>query len=190
MHHVFRLVFCVCCLVLAGCGDSASNYSKPVALNLKSKASDVTGTAVSAEKAINTESGNPYGAFVTEARARLGRDPARIEVSSLEVLLSTTSTGVAALNEVFNGATDVQFVLNDTNNVYSAAHATIDGSTAGRGPIAFAIAFDAAKMAASVDWQKFLGGGFKVVIAGPVAAGYSGKAAADLQLTLTFAAFP
>lgn len=190
MRNVLKFILVAFAVAFIGCGDDPVNFSKPVALNLKAKSGDVSGSTVSAEKGINTESGNPYGAFVTEAKNKLGKDPARIEVSSLEILLSTASTNVAALNEVFAGAVDVQFVMNDTNNTYAVGHATIDASTSGRGPRAFTVDFDAAAMVASVDWQKFIGGSFKVVIAGPAAASFSGKGAeANFQVSLMFAAF-
>ena len=190
MRKLLQLPLVLLALALGSASCGAVTFSQPVALNLKAKSSDVSGTTVKADKSINTESGNPYGAFVAAARSKIGKDPARVGVDRIEILLSTTSTNVTALSEIFNGTVDVQFVMNDTNNIYTVGHATIDGSSTGRGPIVFDVDFDSAKMAASVDWQKFLTGSFKAVIGGPVASTFAGKGAeANFQLSFTFAAF-
>lgn len=189
IRYPFLFFFSIA-LTAGGCGDDPVNYSKPVALNLKAKSEDVTAGALKAEKAITTESGNPFGAFINEASAKLGKAPSRIELKKLELLLATTSRNVLALNEVFDGAVDVQFVMNESNNVHPAGHATIDASVTGRGPIALTVDFDDSAMPASVDWQRFQNGSFKVVLAGRAASTFAGKdGEADFQLSLTFAAY-
>ena len=51
------------------------------------------------------------------------------------------------------------------------------------------VAFESSDISAT-DWDKFLGGSFKVVIRGTGAPDFANKGAkADLQLTFTFAAF-
>lgn len=65
-------------VVLAACGDDPVSFSAPVGINLKAKSGDVSNNVVSDEKGITTESSNPYGAFVTDARAQIGRDPGSI----------------------------------------------------------------------------------------------------------------
>jgi hypothetical protein len=174
-------------LLGAACGADPVTVSQPVGINLKAKSSDVTGTAISEEKGINTESGNPFGAFVTEARRQLGEalQPAQIEVATLELVLGGTSTNVAALEQIFTGDVDVAFVVDDSNNTYDVGHVVDPSGVAA----AVEVVFDSAAIAAQ-DASKFLGGGFKVVIRGPAAADFSGKGAeADLQLTFGFAAF-
>src|SRR5256885_7155216 len=92
---------------LAACGSDPVSFSAPVGINLKAKSSDVSGTSLTENKEINTESGNPYGAFVTDARAKLGgKDPSVIELSGLTLLLGGTSTGVTTLDQVFTGDVD------------------------------------------------------------------------------------
>ena len=82
-------------LVLAGCGGDPVSHSAPVGINLKAKSSDTVNNVVTDDKGINTESGNPYGAFVTDARRELGNvDPAVIEVDEVEIFLGANSTGV------------------------------------------------------------------------------------------------
>ena len=174
------------CLLLAACGDDPVSYSSPVAINLKAKSGDVSNNAISDEKGITTESGNPYGAFVNEARRMIGKDPARIELDRLTLVLGAQSTGVTKLDEVYTGDVDVAFIMNDTNNTYDAGHVI---NPSGVGPVDVVIVFESSAVG-SVDYGKLLGGSFKVVIRGPVAATFASKGAeANLQLTFTFAAF-
>jgi len=187
MHH--RLACVALLSTLVACGDDPVSFSAPVAINLKAKSADTVSGVVSDEKGITTESGNPYGAFVSDARAALGgKDPGTIEIDGVDVFLGASSTGVTTLGEIFEGSVDVLFVMNDSNNSYPAAHVVI-GATTTAGPVAAAIDFDGAAIPA-IDEAKLLGGGFKVVVRGPAAATFETKGAdADLQVTFTFAAF-
>lgn len=174
---------------LAACSDDPVSFSEPVGINLKAKSSDTVGGVVSDEKGITTESGNPYGKFVSDARTSLGgADPSHIELSGLSLTLGAGSTGVSTLGEVFTGQVDVQFIMNDTDNVIPAGGGMI-AATANGGPLTLDATFDSAG-ASSVDWAKILGGSFKVAIRGPAGVDFETKGAdADLQLTLTFQAF-
>jgi hypothetical protein len=175
-------------LALVGCGDDPVSYSAPVGINLKAKSADTVNNVVTDEKGINTESGNPFGAFVTDANRELGRDPGSIDVEEVTVLLGAGSTGVTRLGEVFTGNVEVLFQMNDTNNTYPVAAGTIEATAAG-GPIELGASFDAGAVV-GVDYDKLLGGGFKVIARGPAATGFQTKGAdADIQVTLTFAAF-
>jgi hypothetical protein len=174
---------------LAACGDDPLNYSAPVGINLKAKSSDTVNNVVSDDKGINTESGNPYGAFVTDARRELGGvDPATIEVEGVDIFLGAASTGVATLGEIFDGNVEVLFQMNDTNNSYPVAHGIV-GATTDAGPYALEVDFVGADIP-DIDYEKLLGGSFKVIARGPAAADFTSKGAdADLQVTFTFAAF-
>jgi hypothetical protein len=175
-------------LCAGACGDDPVSYSAPVGINLKAKSSDTANGVVSNEKGINTESGNPYGAFVADARGKLGRDPGVIDVDRVELFLGAGSSGVTALGEVFTGTVDLLFQMNDTNNSYPVAAVSISAGTAA-GPVAFDASF-AEEDIPDADYVKLLNGSFKVIARGPAAAGFSTKGAeADLQVTLTFAAF-
>lgn len=174
--------------VCAACGDDPVSYSAPVGISLKAKSGDTAGGMVATEKSITTESGNPYGAFVGDARARIGRDPALVDVERVELALGGSSTGVAALGEVFAGTVEVVFQMNDTNNAHRVATAAIDAGTAA-GPIALDVVF-AAEGVPDLDYVRLLNGSFKVITRGPAAPSFEGKGAeVDLQVTLTFAAF-
>jgi hypothetical protein len=173
-------------LALAACGDDPVSYSAPVAINLKAKSGDVSNNAISDEKGITTESGNPYGAFVNDAHTKLGKDPARIELDKLTLTLGAQSTGVTALDAVYTGDVDVAFITNDTNNTYDVGHVM---NPAGTGPVDVNVAFQSDDVPPA-DYVKILGGSFKVVIRGAAAASFSTKGAeASLDLTFTFAAF-
>jgi hypothetical protein len=174
---------------VAACGDDPVRYSEPVGIQLKAKSSDVVAGALDDEKGINTESGNPYGAFIAGARASLGgSDPAEIALEGLTVTLGGGSTGVTGVGQVFTGQVDVLFVMNDTNNSFPAGGGVV-AATDGTGPIGLDATFDSSALA-TADMSKLLGGSFKVVIRGPAAATFEAAGAdADLQLTLTFAAY-
>jgi hypothetical protein len=185
--------FCLTSLVIlialcAACGDDPVSYSAPVGISLKAKSADTVNGTVADEKNITTESGNPYGAFIGDARALIGRDPGIIDVDSVELSLGAGTTGVAGLGDVFTGNVNVVFQMNDTNNAYPVAVATIDAGTAA-GPVAFEITF-AAEAIPDLDYVKLLLGSFKVITRGTAAPAFSTKGAeANLQITMTFAAF-
>jgi hypothetical protein len=173
-------------VLLAACGADPVSFSEPVGINVKVKSGEVANAAISDEKAITTESGNPYGAFVNDAHAKLGKDPARVEVDNLTLILGAQSTGVTTLDEVYTGDVDIAFITNDTNNTYDVGHVM---NPMGVGPVAVDINFESSAVSAA-DYTKMLNGSFSVVIRGPAAAMFATKGAeADLQLTFTFAAF-
>lgn len=173
-------------LSVAACGSDPVNFSAPVGINLKAKSGEVANNAISDEKGITTESGNPFGAFISDAHTKLGKDPARIEIDKLTLTLGATSIGVTKLEEVYTGDVDVAFITNDTNNTYDAGHVM---NPTGVGPVDVTVAFNPEDVSPA-DFTKILGGSFKVVIRGPAAATFSTKGAeANLQLTFTFAAF-
>ncbi len=174
---------------LSACGDDPVSYSEPVGISLKAKSADVVNAAVTDDKNITTESGNPYGAFVNNARARLdGAEPGHIEVDRVELLLGAGSTGVTTLEEIFAGPVDVLFVMGDTGNSVPVASLTV-GSQAGAGPLAFGVDFDSDALSAA-DYDHLVAGSFKVAIRGAAATSFQSKGAdADLQVTLDFTAF-
>src|SRR5262249_33232707 len=161
-------------------------------IELKAKSGDVvndgstaSGT-LTANKAINTESGNPYAAFVHDAQAKLGRDPTRIEIDHMTVALSAQSSGVTSLDQIYTGDVDVALVMNDTNTTYDAGHVM---NPAGVGPVDVDVAF-ASDAVSSADYAKLLTGSFHVVVRGTAAPGFRTSGAdANLQVTFSFAAF-
>ena len=173
--------------VLAACGSDPVNFSEPVGIELKAKSGDVANAAVSEQKDITTESGNPYGKFTTDAMAKLGgKMPSSIGLDQLTLTLGGQSTGVATLDQVMTGDVDVAFIANSSNNTYDAGHVM---SPTGVGPVDMSTTFDWSKVT-EADRAEMLGGSFKVVLRAPAAADFASKGAeASLQVTFTFAAF-
>jgi hypothetical protein len=183
---MLRILSLAMLVSLVACGDDPVSYSAPVFINLKAESGQVNGTAISDEKGITTESGNPYAKFVSDAQLKIGHDPSRIELDALDLTLGATSTGVTALEQVYTGDVEVLFLMNDTNNTYTAGRVT---NPTGTGPVAVGVLFDSDAVA-DQDWPKFVSGSFKVVIRGTAATGFASKGAkADLQLGFTFAGF-
>jgi hypothetical protein len=171
----------------AACAGDPVTVSAPVGVSLKARSSEITDGAIACAKPIDTEPGNPYGAFVSDARARIGRDPGIIDVERVELFLGAGSSGVTSLDEVFAGDIDLLFQMNETNNAYLVARGAVDAAT-GAGPVGFDIAFAAAEVP-DLDYVRMLLGSFKLVARGPAAPSFeTGGALVDLQVTLTFAA--
>ena len=177
----------VALVLFAACGSDPVNYSAPVGIELKVKSGEVTATnALTPEKGITTESGNPYGAFINDAKAKIGHDPSEIDLEMVTLTLGAQSTNVSGLEQVMTGDAYVSFLMNDTNNTFVAAHF---GSPTGIGPVDGHASFDWSQVGAP-DVAKLLAGSFKVVLNAPAAADFSTKGAdAVLQLTFTFSAF-
>jgi len=175
-------------VVLAACGSDPVSYSQPVGIELKAKSGETANNVITDDKEINTESSNPYGAFVSDARAKIGGDPSRITVDHVELLLGAGSTGVTTLGEIFLGNVDLLFEVSDTNDTFTVGSVAIDAETAA-GPIGVDTTFDTDD-ANDADFAKILNGSFKVVMRGNAALGFTTKGAdANIQATFTFAAF-
>lgn len=173
-------------LVCGACTTDPVSYSAPVGINLKAKSGDVSGTAISEDKSITTETSNPYGSFISAATTKIGRSPGRVEVDHATLLLGAQSVNVTKLEDVFTGAVDVSFVINDSNNTYQVGGLT---NPSGVGPIDLDISLAGSEVAPQ-DFPKYLDGSFKVVVRGTAATRFTSKGAeAALQLTFTFAAF-
>lgn len=174
-------------LVLAACGSDPVTYSAPVGIELKVKAGDVTNTSVTETKDITTESGNPYGAFVSDAMTKLGgKDPSSIEIEGLALTLGAQATGVTTIDQIVTGDVDVAFLVNNSNATYDAGRVT---DPTGIGPVAMDPTFDWSAVAAA-DQPAMLNGSFKVVLRGPAAASFSASGAeATLETKFTFTAF-
>jgi hypothetical protein len=173
--------------LVAACGSDPVNFSEPVGIELDAKSGDAANNVITENKDITTESGNPYGAFVNTATAKLGgHQPSEIEVNDLTLTLGGQSTGVTTLDQVVTGDVDIAFVVNNSNNTYDVAHVM---GPSGVGPVTMNTVFDWTQVAAT-DRPAMLGGSFKVVLRAPSAATFSTKGAdARLQATFTFTAF-
>lgn len=173
----------------AACGDEEPvSYSEPVGIELKADADLVLSGSITEDKSITTESGNPYGAFIANARDALGgADPSQIDVTDVTMTLAAGSTGVTTLGEIFDGTVEVLFEMNDTNDTVAVASGTVDATASST--VTLSPDFDSDAIS-SANYTKLLSGSFKVVYRGPAQATYAATdAKADLQITFTFEAF-
>jgi hypothetical protein len=186
------LVALVSLALLAACGGKDPvSYSAPVGISLPVASKDASTGAIAVGKNINTESGNPYGAFVNAARARIGHDPSRIALAAITLqLLTGTSTGVNKLEEVFTGPVAISFEMNGTNAIYPVAQIA---NPSGAGPVSMSAGFDSSSLPAA-DRASLDQGQFKVVLSGTPPGGATGAFAtgsdlADLVATFQFVAY-
>lgn len=175
-------------LLLAACTDPPVTYSTPVGILLQARSSEATNGIVTDLKAITTEQGNPYGAFIAEARTQLaGKSPGAIVLGAATVTLADGSTGVSGLGEVFSGTLSIVFLIDDTNHSFGVATgqvAVMGGST-----LPLDVHFDSVALT-ELDYGKLLGGKFKVIARGTAAPGFADLGArGDLDVLLTFTAF-
>jgi hypothetical protein len=176
--------------LIVGCSDDDPvNYSAPVGIELKAEADKVVSGALSEDKTITTESGNPYGAFIAGAQDALGGDdPSDIDVESVTVALAADSDGVVGLGEVFDGTFEVLFQMNDTDDTFAVAAGPIGADDDG-GPIELDVDYDSESVS-EANYDKLLSGSFKVVYRAPVQASFAGSGSkANLQVTFTFVAY-
>jgi hypothetical protein len=176
-------------LVLAvGCSDDPVSVSDVVDLKLTLSSGDVANATLYDEKNVNTESGNPYGAFVAKAREEIGGDPSHIAVTGATVTVDATSRNVTMLGAVFTGATKFEFIMNGSTTHYAVATKDVVAGD-GAGPITFAVDFDSDTIP-DADYANLASGSFKVALSGPPAAGFAAaNADADITISLTFEAF-
>lgn len=174
-------------LVFTACTDAPQSYSDPVGIELKIKSGDVDRGMIIDDKAITTESANPYGQFVNAAQFELGAAPTSIEVTRVQLRLDQSSINVGELADVFAENVEVDFVMNDSDHTYVVAQGTVlPGIT---DPLELDVIFDSAAMDL-IDYDRMVNGNFKVVVVGRANPDFQIKnATADLMTTFEFAAF-
>lgn len=172
--------------VLAGCGDDlAANtvgFSGPVNISVdKFKDGDVRNDAFDADKSISTESGNPYGAFLQQARGALGRAPAAVLVERVTLTLGRDTTGVTSFEQFLGGPLVVYLA--------SAAATVIVGTVSqptGAGPVEVSIT--ATRDTLAPINAELVQGSFKVGLRVPAAAGRPRSFDAKISTVLYFRA--
>jgi len=175
-------------VVLGACTDPPVSYSAPVGIRLRAKSADATNGLVTDDKAITTEQGNPFGAFMAAAKDKLaGAAPSAIVVEGATLALGDRSTGITGLGDVFDATVAVDFLIDDSNNSYGVASSRVDVAT--NTNLELDPHFDSGALT-EFDYLKLVGGHFKVVAHGTAARGFADKGASgDLEVTLTFSAF-
>jgi hypothetical protein len=173
----------------AGCGSADGTldgntvgFSGPVNVRLdKFKDGDVRNEAFDSDKDVDTGSGNPYAAFLRDARAALGRDPAAVVVDRMTFTLAGDTRGVTAFEQIFAG-TAVVYVATSavTVNVGSVTAPT------GAGPVAVQITATRADLA-PIN-AALLSGHFKVGVRVPAAPARPSSFDARVSTTLYFRA--
>jgi len=116
-------------LTFVACGDDPIAHSEVVSIKLSGfKPGDFTNNMSTEDKSINTESGNPYGVFLKNAKAALGgKDPSSIEVVGLTVQVHAESKNVTTVDAVF---ADLEvFISTSDTTIPIAAKATPKGSS-------------------------------------------------------------
>lgn len=189
LHTALLSMFVVAPALVAGaCSDDAINYSSPVGISLQFKSSDVVAGRILIDKNINTESGNPYGAFVKTAETKIGGTPGRIDVVSATLTVDSSSNQVTRLGEVFAGECKLSFVLNSGNAPLAVATRTMVAADPA-GPVTLTAAFDSATLD-SVQYAQLVAGSFKVALDCVTAAPFASlSATADIKATFTFGAY-
>ena len=189
LHPAFLTMFTVVPTLLASaCSDDAINYSEPVGISLQFKSSDVVAGRILIDKNINTESGNPYGAFVKTAETKIGKAPGRIDVASATLTVEASSNQVTRLGEIFTGECKLGFVLNTGNVPIAVATRTMAEADVA-GPVALTATFDSAALDAA-QYAQLVAGSFKVSLDCATNSTFAGKGAtADVKATFTFGAY-
>jgi hypothetical protein len=182
-------LLCAALVLVAACGDDPVSVSDVVDIKLSLSSGDVAGDGTMvADKNINTESGNPYGAFVQFARDEIGGDAGRITVDGAAITVDATSSGITDLGEVFLGVTTVEFVMNGSSAIYPVATRAVVLDD-GPGPVEFDVDLDSDDIP-DEDFADLASGSFKVAISGTAADGFeAANADADMTVSLTFSAF-
>jgi len=170
----------------AGCGDDDAantvNYSGPVTINVdKFKDGEVRNNAFDTDRTVSTESGNPYGMFLSQARAALGRAPAAVVVDRVTLTLGRDTTGVTAFEQILGGPLTVYLASSSsTVNIGTVAQPT------GAGPVEVVIT--ATRDTLAPINNDLVQGSFKVGIRVPAAASLPRSFDAKVATVLYFRA--
>ena len=107
------------------CGRDPVSYSAPVGIELKAKSGDAPNGVIAEQKDITTESGNRTARSSPMPRpSSAATTPAPSSSIALTLTLGGQTTGVTALDEIFTGPVDVQFLMNTSSNTYPVGTVT------------------------------------------------------------------
>ena len=166
----------------AACGNDPSH----VTLGLDVEYSNGGHGILFASKPMASEEGDPYGAFIDDARKRLGKEPSRIGIDGLSVTLVGGSDEARALEDVFVGTLEVSFIGRGPGWPAPLYPVGSVSRPTGEGPVALDVAFDADTFASEqADWLRT--GDFTVSLRSPYPDDFHGGSA-DVQLTFILAA--
>lgn len=156
-----------------GCADDVVGVSEPVSLKLSGiKPGDIANGSASEDKNVNTESGNPYGAFLKAARDGLGQEPRAIRVKSAFLRVHADSKNVTNFEQVF---ADLELFAADSQTTIPVGTVSAPSGTS----VAVVITADEVDLAALQTAMK--GGDFKMGVRGAV----QSTTPADFDLKIT-----
>jgi hypothetical protein len=148
-------------LALPACAEDPVLATDLIVITLSDiNENDITSGVVEERKNISTESGNPYGEFLREARRILGRDPGRIRVESVQITLDGSSRGVDGFQDLFPGEVNVFLDASAGGTVYVGR----TSAPTGMGPVVLSVISSDDSLAPIMD--ALLGGSFHVGVQG------------------------
>ena len=167
-----------------GCEEDPVGVEDRIVIQLSGiKESDINSGTVQKSKNVTTETSNPYGAFLQDARQTLGRDPSRIGVTMVQITLAGDSRGVASFGDLFNGTVEV-FLDADVGGTVPVARVSAPG---GSGPIDLELVSDEASLAPIL--AALLATNFRVGIRGATPRTGSDDFDARIDVRIGFAAY-
>ena len=180
-------------IVLNACGSGSINdlpaeveVDLSMTFNVQSQSADGDGT-ITDTKSISGQSGDPWGSFISSARAEMGTDPTELEVLSVSVTVAPTSSGVSTLGDIFNGPMAVRFEMTSSRQEYRIAegdHRQEDAATT----TDLLPVFDFSQVSI-VDYRAMLNGAFDVLFVGQANDDFKdASASADLTVVITIKA--
>lgn len=164
---------------VTGCPEEPIAYSETVSLKLSGmKEGDVKNNELSEEKNVNSESGNPYGAFVKAATDALGRSPGRIAAKSAFLRIHSDSSGVTDFGEIF---TSMELFFSDSAT-------TIPVGTVGS-PSGSSVEVALSEVDLEALHDSMVGGDFKVGVRGATQATTPDKFELRISIDIAFEAY-
>ncbi|RMH40880.1 MAG: hypothetical protein D6689_12545 [Deltaproteobacteria bacterium] len=175
-------------LLLCACGSDAPSTAAAIHVPFRVLGRSADGDGTLRDRVAATDlPDDAWRAFVADARAALGGDPADIAVTAAAIALAPSSEGVARLAEVFDGPVTVRCELTASGRAYPLAEGLIYERTEPE-PVALAPRFALADVEPD-DVGPLLVGEFDVVFVGQGGGAFRGSdARADLSVTLEIAA--
>ncbi|MDI7266505.1 MAG: hypothetical protein QME96_00750 [Myxococcota bacterium] len=172
-------------LAALACDDDPVAETNVVVVTLGGiKENDIRSGVIEESKGISTQTGNPYNQFIQTARARLGGNPGRIDVTAVSFTLDADSRGVASFADLFTAQVDVFF---DAGSAGGTVNVGRVNAPTGTGPVNCELVADEYELAPIQD--ALLGGNFRVGIRGMTNRLTTDNFEARINIRLGFAAY-
>jgi hypothetical protein len=169
MKHASRLLAYAACFAIIGCQDSdplAPIVSPIITMTVNSmNGSDIESGIIDKDENISTETGNPWGEFMSDAVDQCGGDPVGFEVAEVSLELDRDGSDIESLDEVFSDSASV--ILRSTQGSDADADQVVIGSgmvQGAGGTFNFMVPVLRAELAVIHD--RLVGGDFHVAVRG------------------------